>query len=164
MKLLQWMVPVLALTSLSCAVGNAQDAERGDNVLQWSWHVEPTEDGASNEVELVLDAQIRPGWILYSSDFVPTDFGPRPAKIVIDKDDERAAVGDARPVGARRGTGKDLDGEFAYTYFSGKAAFRQRVHYQEGTHAVTGVINGQACFEESGLCTLVKQAFSVAVP
>ncbi|HWK75312.1 MAG TPA: hypothetical protein VNQ81_13630 [Povalibacter sp.] len=160
----RWTIPVwLALTFWSFAAANAQEAERGDNVLQWTWHAEPVTGGTGNEVDLVLDAGIRHGWILYSSDFVPTDFGPRPARIALDGADGSVAVGDPRPVGASRGTGKDIDGEFSYTYFSKQATLRQRVRVPEGARAVTGVVNGQACFEESGLCTLVRQAFSVTL-
>lgn len=162
MKLLRLIVPVsMALLSLATLVSHAQE-ERGDNVLQWSWRIEPVA-GARDEVDLVIDAQIRPGWILYSSDFAPTDFGPKRATIIINKADG-TAVGDVRPIGMSRGTGKEPGREFVYTYFAGKASLRQRVRQQEDAHAISGVVSGQACLEESGLCTLVRQAFSVTVP
>jgi len=158
----RWTVPVwLALLCWSFGTASSQEAERGDNVLQWTWHAEPVTSGTGNEVDLVLEAGIRNGWILYSSDFAPTDFGPRPARIALEGTDGSVAVGDPHPVGANRGTGKDIDGEFSYTYFSKQATFRQRVRVPEGVRVVAGVVNGQACFQQSGLCTLVKQAFSV---
>src|SRR5690554_4610340 len=63
-------------------VAIASDA-RQDSTLQWNWHAQPVE-GNPGQIDLVLEASIQPGWILYSSDFETVDFGPRSAQIMVE--------------------------------------------------------------------------------
>lgn len=157
---------IAASMTLVVAVASAGTAPAGEapesNTLQWSWSAQPV-DGRSGEIDVVLKAGIQPGWILYSSDFEAVEFGPRPAQVVLDSADGNAAVGAPQAVGAARETARNFVGEYSYTYFSGAAEIRQRVRLKDGAKTLNGRINGQTCFEESGLCTLFKESFSLQV-
>jgi hypothetical protein len=156
-----------ALMTLIAAVASADVATAEEppdgNTLQWSWSAQPVE-GRTGEVDVVLKAGIQPGWILYSPDFVAAEFGPRPAQVVLEPADGNAVVGAPQAIGAARKTARNFVGEYSYTYFSGSAEIRQRVRVKDGAKTLNGRINGQTCFEASGLCTLFKESFSIAVP
>ena len=151
---------IAAIAATSVASAN-EDPE--DHTLRWSWSAEPVQ-GRKDEVDVVLKAGIEPGWILYSSDFEPIEFGPRPAKVVVDPEQGNASVGAPQAIGAARKSARNFTGEYSYTYFAETAEIRQRVRVKEGVKSLNGRISGQTCFESSGLCTLFKQEFSVPVP
>lgn len=134
----------------------AQDADE----LPWKWRVDPVA-GTRDEVELVATAPIRSGWIVYGSDFQAGDFGPRPARLKVEAGGE--SVRAVQSVGTQVGSDRNFAGEYHYTYFSDEAVFRQRVRVAAGAKEVTGVLNGQSCYESSGLCTLFKAPFAVAL-
>jgi len=145
---------VLALA----VAGPLQARDAGE--LAWDARVEPV-PGQAGQVELVFTTPIHEGWIVYASDFTPGEFGPRPAKVQL--------RGGGQPLqppvseGARAGSGRSFAGEYHYTYFAGQATFRQKVQLEPGAREVSGVLNGQSCFEESGLCTLFSQSFAIAL-
>lgn len=154
-----WAVAWLAAALLPVTSAVAQSPGDAD-VLDWTLKVEPahSQSAEGNEVDLVLSARIQKGWILYSSDFQPADFGPRPARITV-----AGAVGPLQAIGASSKTDKSATGGYTYTYFSDTAQFRQRVRLETGARSVTGTINGQTCFEENGLCALFRKQFDLPV-
>lgn len=148
-----WLVLLAAATALPA---QARDPDEPD----WQWRAEPVA-GSRDEVELVATAPVRAGWIIYGSDFQAGDFGPRPARLVVEQGGQ--AVQAVRSEGAQPRTDRNFAGEYHYTYFAGQATFRQRVRVEAGAREVAGTLAGQSCFEESGLCTLFKAPFAVAL-
>lgn len=149
----RWLALALATVALPAL---AQDPGE----LAWQSRAEPVA-GAPGEVDLVFTAPIEHGWIVYGSDFQPGDFGPRPAKVVVKAGGEASQP--AQSVGAHSRSDRNFAGEYTYTYFAEAATFRQRVKLAAGATEVSGVLNGQSCFEESGLCTLFRAPFAVAL-
>ncbi|UWX03969.1 disulfide bond formation protein DsbD [Pseudoxanthomonas sp. NC8] len=135
-------------------------AQEEPEALLWQERVERVA-GADDQVDLVLTAQVHEGWIVYGSDFEPGDFGPRPARLVVQAGGQ--AVQPVRSDGAQQRTGSNFAGEYHYTYFDGVATFRQRVRVEAGARQVSGVLNGQSCYEASGLCTLFREPFAIAL-
>ncbi|MBO9715806.1 MAG: disulfide bond formation protein DsbD [Pseudoxanthomonas sp.] len=135
-------------------------AQEEPGTLHWQERVERVA-GADDEVELVLSARVDEGWIVYASDFEPGDFGPRPARLAVQGGGQ--ALQPVRSDGARSRTGSNFAGEYRYTYFDGSATFRQRVRVAPGARQVKGVLDGQSCFEASGLCTLFHEPFAIAL-
>ncbi|ROP80566.1 disulfide bond corrector protein DsbC [Stenotrophomonas rhizophila] len=103
--------------------------------------------------ELVIDARIEPGWILYASDFEQPQIGPRAARISLANGAQ--TEGPLRSVDAREGHGRSFAGDYRYTYFSERGQLRLPI--AAGNTPVNGILRAQVCFEESGLCELVQQ-------
>lgn len=103
--------------------------------------------------ELVIDARIEPGWILYASDFEQPQIGPRAARISLSNGAQ--TEGPLRSVDAREGHGRSFAGAYRYTYFSERGQLRLPI--AAGSAPVNGTLRAQVCFEESGLCELVQQ-------
>jgi len=112
--------------------------------------VEARPDGTR---ELVIDARIEPGWILYASDFEQPQIGPRAARVTLAGGEQ--ARGPLHSVAPREGHGRSFAGEYRYTYFSERGQLRLPV--AAGNRPVNGTLRAQVCFEESGLCELVQQ-------
>ena len=108
---------------------------------------------ADGSRELVIDARIEPGWILYASDFEQPQIGPRAARVTLA--DPAQPHGPLRSVDAREGHGRSFAGDYRYTYFSERGQLRLPV--AAGSTPVTGTLRAQVCFEQSGLCELVQQ-------
>jgi hypothetical protein len=135
-------------------------AQEDPDALHWQERIERVA-GVDDQVDLVLTAQVREGWIVYASDFEPGDFGPRPARLAVQAGGH--ALQPVRSEGARPRTGSNFAGEYRYTYFDGVATFRQRVRVEPGARQVSGVLDGQSCYEASGLCTLFREPFAIAL-
>lgn len=157
------LLSAMLLLGLATTALAAEDIDDRDDTLQWTTQALPAGDGRSDVVDVVLSANIKPGWIVYASDFEAGDFGPRPARLVVDAGPDHQLDGGIRSPGSQARTDRNFAGEYRYTYFSGQAEFRQRIQHAPGARSVSGVINGQTCFEESGLCTLFRQPFTVAL-
>lgn len=154
------LATLVACALLSWTGAHAQDAR--DDTLAWQWQVLPAADG-SGASDVVLSARIKLGWILYASDFEAPEFGPRPARLAIDARPGYRPQGGLVAVDAREGEGSNFAGDYRYTYFSGRAEFRQRLQVEAGADRVGGTISGQTCFEETGLCTLFRESFDIAL-
>jgi thiol:disulfide interchange protein DsbD len=123
------------------------------------WHVSlaPADAKVGDEVEIVFDADIASGWILYSSDF-KLELGPLPAKFTFDANTGVTPMGEIQPVKPQWKTDKTLEGK--YSYFARHAQFRQKARLVAARGSASGRITGQTCFEESGLCQLFRETFS----
>ncbi|MFT3763816.1 MAG: protein-disulfide reductase DsbD family protein [Pseudoxanthomonas sp.] len=144
------------------APGFALAQDSGDAELRWTVRAVPV-PGEEDAVDVVLDADIAPGWVVYASDFEPPQIGPRPARLKLDEAPGYRADGKLQSPQARKGAGGNAVGEYAYTYFTGKAQFRQRVRRKAGAAQVNGTLSGQSCYEQTGLCTLFRERFAVAL-
>jgi thiol:disulfide interchange protein DsbD len=147
----------MALITLAVVAGPLD----GDKQQTLRWHVDvvPTQD--RDVVEVVFRADIAQGWILYSSDF-SLDIGPRPAKFTFDANPAVTLLGPIEPLRSQRKKDKSLGGE--YSYFAGTAEFRQKVRVIAPTKNLSGRIDGQTCFEESGVCQLFREQFAATLP
>jgi hypothetical protein len=141
--------------------GGAWAAQPDEPTLRWHVNVVPARDAPPDVVEVVFTADIASGWILYSSDFA-VEIGPRPAKFTFDANPSLIPLGVIAAPGSQRK--KDHTFGTEYSYFSGRAEFRQPVRVLSPVKAVSGRIDGQTCFEESGLCELFHESFSASVP
>lgn len=129
--------------------------------VQWRVSIVPSDAKVGDDVEIVFDADITPGWILYSSDF-QLEIGPQPAKFTFDSDTGLTLVGTIQPVEPRWKTDATLNGP--YSYFAAHAQFRQKARLDAASGGASGRITGQTCLEESGLCRLFRETFSTAQP
>jgi len=129
---------------LACTGVHAGEPER----VQVQPRLETSADGSR---ELVIDARIEPGWILYASDFEQPQIGPRAARLVVA---DAAGTGALHSIGTHVGKGRSFAGDYQYTYFSGEGQLRQAI---TGDGPVTATLRAQVCFEESGLCELVNK-------
>jgi Thiol:disulfide interchange protein DsbD, N-terminal len=155
------MKPFATFLLIAAALsGGAWAADPGEPTLRWYVNVVPAQGAPADVVDVVFTADIASGWILYSSDF-EVEIGPRPAKITFDPNPSLTRLGAIVAPGSQRK--KDHTFGTEYSYFSGRAEFRQRVRLLAPLKAVSGRIDGQTCFEESGLCELFHESFSASV-
>lgn len=129
--------------------------------LRWHVNVVPVQGAPADVVEVVFTADILSGWILYSSDF-NVEIGPRPTRFTFDANPSLTPLGVVAAPGSHRK--KDPTFRTEYSYFSDHAEFRQRVRVLAPVKTVSGGIDGQTCFEQSGLCQLFHESFSANVP
>jgi hypothetical protein len=135
----------------------AATAVAADPPVQWRVNLVPADAKVGDEIEIVFDADIASGWILYSSDF-KLELGPLPAKFTFDANTGVTPVGEIQAVKPQWKTDKTLDGK--YSYFARHAQFRQKARLVAAPGSASGRITGQTCFEESGLCQLFRETFS----
>ncbi len=128
--------------------------------LRWHVAVVPAQAKPGDEVEVVFTAEIGAGWILYSSDF-NVEIGPRPAKFTFDASPSLSLVGAVRAIDSKRKNDQTFGSE--YSYFSTRAEFRQKARLIAPLTAVSGRIDAQTCFEESGLCELFRETFKATL-
>ena len=158
-----WRVKGVALALTLAAAGlvpaepAAPDEAGGVN---WQIRITPQSAHEGDEADLVFSAEIARGWILYSSDFT-ADIGPRPARFRFDPSEAAALLGAVRAISPLRR--KDRTWHSEYSYFQGRAEFRQRVRITARPAHISGRIDGQACHEEDGTCTLIHKEFDLSV-
>lgn len=131
-----------------------------EDALSWTLSVVPATAKAGDEVELVFAADVAQGWILYASDF-DAEMGPRPAKFTFERSADVELQGPVRAVNSLRRTDKTWKTE--YSYFEKRAEFRQKARLLKDAATVTGRIDGQTCYETTGLCALFRKPFSLQV-
>jgi thiol:disulfide interchange protein DsbD len=142
----------LSATVMAGGPGGATDA------LQWNWRVEAPDKSRPDVVTLVLTADIAPGYIVYGSDF-KSGLGPNPTRLRL-KDGQ--GVEQNQPlesVNAKRRKDQTFGSE--YTYFEGRAEFRQRLNIRPETTQVAATVSGQSCHEADGTCTLFNQPLQI---
>jgi thiol:disulfide interchange protein DsbD len=151
---------LLALGLAAATVFAATPESASNEALRWHVEVQPSGARVGQSVELVFTADIATGWILYSSDF-NVDIGPRPARFTFESAPGLQLVGNVEAVKSLRR--KDRTWGTEYAYFSGRAEFRQKAKLVAPLQSIDGHIDGQTCFEKSGLCELFHQTFSATL-
>ena len=137
--------PLLLILSLVSTASVAQ-------ILQpatWTYRASQTSVAPGDTVDLVFEVTIDPDWYLYSSDFDP-ELGPMVTEFAFERNDSYELVGDIQPVGAKRKYDELWEGE--YTYFTGKAEFRQTIRVISEPVAVRGSYAYQVCTDVDGRC------------
>lgn len=158
-KFAMWLLgSIVAAAALVTALG-AEVA--GAPRLQWTVSALPADANAGDQVELRFVATIPDGLIVYSSDFA-AQLGPRPARLSVEANDAIALAGPLQAVGSQRRTDKTFGTE--YSYFAGRAEFRQPARLLEDSARLQGLLVGQACDERNGVCTLFREPFTLELP
>jgi len=124
----------------------------------WETSVSKSDVKVGETIDLIFKAKIIDGWYLYSSDFDP-DLGPVVASFTFTENDSYQLSGDIKPIGAKSKE-DNLIWMGTYTYFLGKAEFRQTVKILKENPVIQAKLYGQACNDESGKCVPVIQQFS----
>ncbi len=143
---------------VGATTGAADSSPAEDEALRWRLTVVPANAKEGDEVELVFAADIAPGWILYASDF-DAEMGPRPARFTFEPNAGVELAGPVRAVNSLRRTDRTWNTE--YSYFEKRAEFRQKARLRQGAESLAGRIDGQTCYETSGLCALFRKTFSL---
>lgn len=115
----------------------------------WAYQATKTSVVPGDTVDLVFKATIDPNWYLYSSDFDP-ELGPMVTEFTFAPHDSYELLGGIKPVGAKRKYDELWEGE--YTYFTGKAEFRQTVLIQSKPVTIQGSYAYQVCTDVDGRC------------
>jgi hypothetical protein len=108
----------------------------------WTVTASKQEIKVGETFDVVFDVVIDNGWYLYSSDFDP-DLGPMVTEFVFEPDDSYERVGDIRPIDPKKKYDELWEGE--YTYFTGKAQFRQTVRALAPELKIRGSYSYQVC-------------------
>lgn len=108
------------------------------------------------EIDLVFRAEIQEDWYLYSTDFDP-DLGPMVTEFRFVPDASYTLVGGIRAVGAKEKYDELWGG--LYTYFTGKAEFRQTIKVLGQPLVIKGHYAYQACSDVGGKCIPFEEGF-----
>lgn len=129
-----------------------------------TWQVSWSEEKAAvgEEIDLVFTVTIDPDWYLYSSDFDP-DLGPMVTEFTFEPAEGYELVGDIKPIGAKEKYDELWEG--TYTYFTGKAEFRQTVKVlNEKLDKISGSYSYQVCTDVDGRCIPFDDEFALSIP
>nr|WKN38249.1 cytochrome c biogenesis protein CcdA [Tunicatimonas sp. TK19036] len=129
-----------------------------------TWQVAWSEEKAAvgEEIDLVFTVTIDPDWYLYSSDFDP-DLGPMVTEFTFEPAEGYELVGDIKPIGAKEKYDELWEG--TYTYFTGKAEFRQTVKVlNEKPNKISGSYSYQVCTDVDGRCIPFDDEFALSIP
>lgn len=128
--------------------------------IKWDSQLSAKEVAQGAEVELIFTARIDNGWYLYSTDFDP-NLGPMVTTFNFTKNPSYTLSGKIRPVSPKKKYDSLIwDGE--YTYFTGKAEFRQTVKVLNGDFKVEATASYQVCSDIDGKCIPLEEDFIFA--
>ncbi len=116
---------------------------------KWSYEITNPNAKAGDEVELIFNVTIDKDWYLYSTDFDP-DLGPVPTTFEFEKNNTYELIDSVRPINAKKKYDDLWGGE--YTYFVGKAQFRQKVRILKDDFKISGFYDFQVCTDIDGKC------------
>lgn len=132
--------------------------QKDKDISKWKVTVSNISAKSGQEVELIFSADIEENWKLYSSDF-KGDIGPLPTKFAFEKTEAYKLVGEITPVKAKKTI--DPTWDVAYTYFTEKAEFRQKIKLVKKDYIVKGTIKGLLCSSKDGICVPFEESFQV---
>ena len=133
-------------------------AQEAGEISKWNVSVSNKNAKVGEEVEVIFSAVIDKNWKLYSSDF-KNDIGPLPTEFVFTETDSYRLVGNIEPVKPKKTV--DPTWDVAYTYFVGKAEFRQKIKLARKDFIIDGTIKGLLCSNKDGVCIPFKESFRV---
>ncbi|WP_439880354.1 cytochrome c biogenesis protein CcdA [Pontibacter sp. MBLB2868] len=123
----------------------------------WSFETSKKQVAVGEEVELIFNARIDKDWYLYSSDFDP-ELGPMVTVFKFQKNPTYELVGKLVPVNPKKKYDDLWEGE--YTYFTGKAQFRQKIRVLKPDLLVKGNFEYQVCTDVDGRCIPFEDDFT----
>ncbi len=126
------------------------------------WEVSLTKTKASigDELEIVFKATIDDGWYMYSNDFDP-DLGPILISFSFNEDASYELVGKTRAINSHKHFDEIWDGEVSY--FENIAELRQTIKVKSLPVTISGEYEFQTCSNETGMCVLGDDEFSLSV-
>jgi hypothetical protein len=133
-------------------------AQEKADISKWNVSVSKKNAKAGDEVEVIFSASIDKNWKLYSSDF-KNDIGPIPTEFKFSETDSYQLLGGIKPVQPKKTV--DPTWDVAYTYFTEKAEFRQKIKLSKKDFVVKGTIKGLLCSNEDGLCIPFQESFQI---
>ncbi len=123
---------------------------------KWSYNKSIENVEVGDALDLVFYASIDENWYLYSSDFDP-DLGPMVTEFTFEPGDSYELVGQIKPIGAKKKYDEIWKGE--YTYFAGKAEFRQTIKILKSSWTLAGSYLYQVCSDIDGKCIPFEEEF-----
>ncbi len=124
---------------------------------KWSYDVSKKEVKAGEQTDLIFTATIKDNWYLYSSDFDP-DLGPQVTAFTLKPNATYQLVGKVKPIKPKKKFDDLWGGE--YTYFVGKAEFRQTIKVLKANPKIEGSVEFQVCSEVDGKCIPGNEEFA----
>ena len=150
-KLLSSILLLLTLSTISFA--------QKVNPAKWTWSLSKPNPEVGETVDVIFTVSIQKDWYLYSSDFDP-DLGPTVTTIKFTPNDSYETVGSLKAINPSRKFDKEIwNGE--YSYFKGKAEFRQTVKILKDKINIDGAYDSQSCSDVTGMCVPIKGAFLI---
>jgi len=126
--------------------------------VNWTTEITSTEVKVGDEVELVFNATIDPGWYIYSVDF-DYDCGPIPMTVTFDEVAGFETVGKLRAPGDKAKHDKTFGCDVRI--FENTGQFRQTLKIlSPEASTISGSFEGQVCSEAEGLCVLFDGEFN----
>lgn len=123
----------------------AAGAQAIEAPVKWSYAVEEAGEG---QFDLVITADIIPGWYLYSQHL--GEDGPIPTTISFNESGDYELLGETEEAGEKV-EGMDTLFDMYIVKFKKQATFTRRIRAGEGLEEVTGYIEFMTCDEEKCL-------------
>jgi len=117
--------------------------------IKWSTSISKTEVKQGDIVEIIMKAEIKPDWYLYSSDFDP-ELGPTVTSILFDVDDSYKIINSLKPFGAKEKYDSLWEGKVRY--FTKNAEFRQEIKILRKNPVIKARLYYQVCNDKVGKC------------
>ncbi|HEY8513015.1 MAG TPA: cytochrome c biogenesis protein CcdA [Cyclobacteriaceae bacterium] len=126
--------------------------------VNWTTEITSTDVKVGDEVEIIFNATIDPGWYIYSVDF-DYDCGPIPMTVSYDKVAGFEMVGKLRAPGDKAKHDKTFGCDVRI--FENTGQFRQTLKILSSeASTISGSFEGQVCSEAEGLCVLYDGEFN----
>src|SRR5690606_13745733 len=126
--------------------------------VHWTTEITSTDVKVGDEVEIIFNATIDPGWYIYSVDF-DYDCGPIPMTVSYDKVAGFEMVGKLRAPGDKAKHDKTFGCDVRI--FENTGQFRQTLKILSSeASTISGSFEGQVCSEAEGLCVLYDGEFN----
>ena len=129
------------------------------NPATWSVTTSKKEVKTGENFDIFFNVIIDNNWYLYSSDFDP-DLGPMVTEFIFEPNDSYELVGEIQPINPKKKYDELWEGE--YTYFVGKAQFRQTVRAISKDLNIRGSYSYQVCSDIDGKCIPFDDEFAIA--
>ncbi|MFN8354397.1 MAG: protein-disulfide reductase DsbD family protein [Spirosomataceae bacterium] len=132
--------------------GMAQDAA---SLIKWEFRFSKPSLDVGDEVEAIFSAQIQKGWRLYTSRSNETELPA--ASFEFAENGSFEVLNQVKPIAPIQL--HDDKCSIERCFFAQQGEFRSKIRVTETTFNLRGVIQGQVCNEQSGLCLPFKQTF-----
>lgn len=125
--------------------------------VNWTHEISRTDVKVGDEVDIIFRATIDPGWYIYTVGF-DEDCGPIPMTVTYEGMRGFELKGDLRAINDMAKHDKTFDCDVRI--FENAGEFRQTIKILSAEAAsISGVLEGQVCSEEEGLCVLYEDDF-----
>ncbi len=135
-------------------VGQIQDPAK------WTVELSTKEASVGDKIEVIFKADIEPSWHLYSNDFDP-ELGPILISFEFEENASYQRDGEVRPINAQKHYDEVWEGDISY--FAHTAELRQTIVIKQLPLQIAGTFNFQSCSDETGMCVLGDDEFSLTL-